>query len=473
MTARWTSVVGPGGAWAQSCDMPLADAWLRVATQRARQLGVGYAGAVAATRGVWDALSNAFRALNLPPLSAPPYRAALWRWYGPLGGTYEDGLHQRLEAASGSDTAGAADSLAGGRLRAAWAALGLAPLARGALCGIQVRAALASPSGRAVYQCLEDGAACGYGGWDHGCAQLGASAQGCAPWSADSWAWWTPPGMDVGGGEIRCVVAACLPPLAWSLELGGALAVALATRGAAGVLDDARLFQLATNATAANDLGVLPDELARLALALPTRDDSPEAARQFRTIAAAIGIAAQALQAIPGIGTAVGAVLGLFAALVQIAPIATGLVGDRFGRKPPVFERACISESGDGVPRYDVPDAPGWTRGGPLPTLAAAPVAAASGGLGVAGALAAALAPRGALLTSVGSVPLAPTLAVRPVWEVPGPGLGVPNTLVPAGSAAPAPLVLWTPLQSAALAGGVGLGVWGLWRLFRASRRGR
>lgn len=370
MTARWSEVHDAALSWSQLADLQLADAWIaelarRTSPAASAAASVGdYALQQRATAAAFEAASYVYRALNLPPLSDPAWRVLIRDTYGPLENNAADAIRHKVDRVKGSG------GVVGAQLATAWRTLGQTPLTPTRyLCAAIVRHWLRYPDGLAATSCpgsnVGDGD-CSFSGNDTGCAQIGATVQGCDPWKWTSWAWYTPFNFGLGAddGAAQCRIERALPPLEWSFALARAVSNALSRRGAARTLDDARLFVAAKNAQTALELELLPADLAAATFALPAalheaQTNSPE----FRRTAALLGVAATTLLPIaPPVGAVAAGILGAVAAVIAITPAAVGFFADDFGRAKPVFERATIATTADGMPGYDVPDPPGWAR---------------------------------------------------------------------------------------------------------------
>ena len=370
MSTPWQELVNTDLGYVQWCALPLAASWIREAERRTSPgvvqalEGRPYAEQARACYGAWEAISNAYRALNLPCLSDPEYQRLALAWWGPVANV--DATAAARGVVRGVDASGGTTLE---KSRAAWVGLGKTPPdGRRELCASVVRLSLAYPESTVVRRCVGDrrddpertgGADCDFAGMWTGCAQEGARIEGCEPWTWASWAWWAPP-VVVVGDETRCLVARSLPPLHWSIELAALVAASLEARGARGVLDAGRLFVVARNAQIAREAGILPRELEELAAALPRtvaelRDMNPS----MRRTAGYLGAAAAALAVIPG-AQIPAAILGALGGVVGILPAAVGFQADNFGRGLPLLEHAQIAVGtvAHPAPRYDVPEVP-------------------------------------------------------------------------------------------------------------------
>lgn len=351
-------------AWA---DPQLAWGWIKRAVElstpeeRARLDRATYAEQTAATLALWEALGNAYRAMDLPPTSDPAYVLAFTS--RTIGGDTrvwcEAGAWFReVQPYLYTGTDGVTCSTIHGRL-------GLAP------DGTVVRTYL-DPTVP-----VSD-----YSHWEHRLLP-----HRVYDWAAVSFHHECLTRTDFSG--CRRYTTHVFPPLRWYFDLAAEVARALAARGVLKTAFQSFRYVLSKNlATAAevdgsetsllSRMGLTTGNILRVTSELAGRasDSVAHAAETARadTLAgvdrwgAAVGAAAPVLAlAVPGVGPLIAGVMGLGVAAVRliatVIPLAAADDRDLFGRTRPVMERRSITGGSDvEPPNHDVPAPPGWRR---------------------------------------------------------------------------------------------------------------
>lgn len=178
-----------------------------------------------------------------------------------------------------------------------------------------------------------------------GCAQAGATREGCSHYDWNTFGWNDPLEFGIPAGPWHI---SGLPPLRWFAEYACDLVTRLQNRQitATDIVTstwlDALNYSLLFNIKTARDAGVLPASLAAIAANLPAQRQLAQLnaqqlnSRVADTMAAMIPV----MTAVAGpFGAVVGGIAGVFVAAVKIftmlAPAATGCVTDPFGRCMP------------------------------------------------------------------------------------------------------------------------------------------
>jgi hypothetical protein len=427
-------------AWYQWTDWALCEAWIARAvelTSAAREDVLdtrrSYDEQLAAVREAWAAIENVYRAIDLRPQIDPRYRQIFSRWYGsttPIDPTATDSFNPARGDIGPSYVLGGEIRR---RILSKWSELRKAPIDdRNTLCNIVARFLL-SHRAAVIEQCAGR-----FGGGDGFCSFVGpftGSVQDSKNRENDGslydWrtlAWHDPPAL-WGAGDSVCRVAKALPPLRWFFEIAREIAEAMRARGAQGIVEESRTFQVVQNLRQAQLL--FPDrlgtvsELLEMSVRLPAdvasaAINNPGLKATASVIAAAAAIAAQ-------INPVAGVVLGILAAIYSVLPGAVAVELDEFGRGKPVFEAVFIgNDTRESIePESRVVAPPGFTRGpravgrsSIMPTLS--PIALRS-------------LPRPTAADAVARI--APQLAIAPPSDL----LSTSPTLTVAGNAAGAP----------------------------------
>lgn len=351
---NWLQVSGTSGsyAWTHWADIPLANAWLAEAVARTtpaeedRLDKVPLAEQLGAVEKAFIAASNYYRALNVRPASEPTFVAWL-RAFAPCFPTNFN------PCTSPSVVARAASP---------W----LATLGKPMPVPSNVRQRYSLNLGDASMQrspALNPGA---------GCSPSPALAV-CNPptWNALEW-YDARSSLDAASGANAVWINV---PARWSFHALGELVRVLQSRGAAGVLEDTYTYVILENLKLAAYFGyALPADLARAVANLPadlaaassggvtstgsaapagfTPNERRAAVSTILAIGAIVSVAAAPYGAI------VGAIAGIIAMIVQIAPVAIGQQVDAFGRPLPVFEIPQIAADRTLPPGYAIDNAP-------------------------------------------------------------------------------------------------------------------
>lgn len=351
-------------AWA---DPQLAWGWIKRAVElsspeeRARLDRATYAEQTAATLALWEALGNAYRAMDLPPTSDPAYVLAFTS--RTIGGDTriwcEAGAwFQEVRPYLYTGTDGVTCSTIHGRL-------GLAP------DGTVVRTYLDPPVPVSDYT-----------HWEHRLLP-----HRVYDWAAVSFHHECMTRTDFSG--CRRYTTHVFPALRWYFDLAGEVARALAARGVLKTTFQSFRYVLSKNlATAAEVDGSGSSLLSRMGLttASVTRVSAELAGRASDSVAhaaetaradtlagvdrwgeAVAGAAGIITFAVPGVGPLIAGVMGLGVAAVRliatVIPLAAADDRDLFGRTRPVMERGSITGgSVDQRPTHDVQAPPGWRR---------------------------------------------------------------------------------------------------------------
>lgn len=294
------------------------------------------------------------------------------RWFGEVvNATVDDATQHRVRSLT--TVSQGAQGIIGQRIRAAWATSGNAPI-DGAhlLCGLIVRINLAD-DGTVVRHCfdgLTGEGECNFEqifGRNIYCTANDSPidrswpSRACDPYN---WATLAMDGSSTFGAAMECTVGRALPPLRWSLEFLAEAMRRFTERGALSVIEQTRLSVVAVNTQSLDRLGLLSDaseELRNASHALSatvnaSAMDNPQKRQLAGTIAALAAVAV----AIPVIGTAAAAILGVAGAFVTLSPFAIGVETDALGRGRPFYEIAFIDAHQP--PTMDVPDPPGFVR---------------------------------------------------------------------------------------------------------------
>lgn len=376
--------------WQAYAALDRARAWINAAASqttdaRAQQLdGRPWPEQRAATLDAWRAIGAVYRALNLPPLSCPRFRAAVQSVYGLqlVGGSPDDATRLRFRP-DWSEGGGTVDS----RTRQQWARLGKSLDEYGRHPRRYVVRVLLDEDAQLHSNCDGnpfDPSSPGFCDWRPGpfayraCSRDGSSSEECDPYDWRTLNWNDPP------TTTHAVPPSWLflPPLRWSFELAAQLARELAAAGAEAVLRDGRTFVVAQNTKTADRLGLLVGDdytdLRAAARRLPADVQAASigaqnqgiqaAAATLTTVATALAATAAALGA-TGVGAIAGAVLGAVAAILAVLPTAVGIQTDPFGRavvrgsngQVGSLERDRIAGDATHPPSYELPTPPGWT----------------------------------------------------------------------------------------------------------------
>lgn len=346
-------------------DPHLAWGWINRAValstpgERARLDGLTYAEQTAATLELWRALGHAYRALDLPPASCPVYASAFARrtiggdtrrWCE--AGTWFEEIRRNVY--TGSD--GAQCATIHGRL------------------GF-------SGDGEVVTTYLNP--LVPVADYDHWDSRI--IPRPFYDWSAVSFHHEC---MTRRAVSCERYTTHVFPPLRWYFDLAAEVARELRQRGVLRIVAGAYRYVLTKNLATASEIdgsgtsllqrmGLTSGNIQRVTSELGARDlDSvaraAESARNdalgsfdqyARGVTAVAGVLAVA---VPGIGTVVGAVIGLAVGalrlLLTVIPLATAEDRDLWGRTRPVMERGAISGDVEHPPTQEVPAPPGWVR---------------------------------------------------------------------------------------------------------------
>ncbi len=378
-TSPWKLLASPQNTWTQWVQLDNAQGWLNTAVQRfargdeiARM--VNYNDQVTAVRNAFTALSNFYRALDLPATIDPLYLSWLDQWWGAIK-HYDPPtcLTTRVnpEVTTGQAVGSPDPAVIKDRIVQTLAKVGKNKTEWDKrLRNLFTRMSLDDLSELHINDTNP------FAGLYTGCMQVSATVEGCPKYTWESLSWTDPP-PGVERIPYETSWSAC-PAMKWVYEAGAALAQQLSERGVYNCINEARNYQIALNVKGVimqslidgtdREIADLIHATQNVALASVIPPDRSG----INAAAAAIALAAAAAAAV---NPAVGAALSIFATLVKLLPPAQGWdiaqislgrcvprVGpNQYGTHQyaqPIYTMGWIDGSDTAPPSYAVPVAP-------------------------------------------------------------------------------------------------------------------
>lgn len=348
------------GGFTHWWDPRLAKSWAARAveltsdTERRRLDGVSYEEQLAAVRSAWEALSNCYRALNIPWMIDPAARRLYTTRTSAADSREWCDAGEWGDAAARFDPGPYIGTEDGGR-----------PCVR-----THIRITLDTESRVADYLRADELNRETWPTW--GALEAGSIRE----WTWHAYAWRFSCAQRTTLGACERWRSDLFPPLIWFFDLAQDIARSLHTRGPMRVLAEATRAAFILNVKSAHAAGVLSSAIGdaaanRLAgLSAVQVEEAHIPDETADEVAGAIAGVAPLAAAIPGVGTVIAAVTGCVAAAVVAfnrlfaAVRAVQRDVDAWGRDRPVFERTYLTGGAtrSDRPTHDVPAPSGWRR---------------------------------------------------------------------------------------------------------------